>query len=140
MNADLEKTVEELGSDYGDVLVRLRNAREIEAGRKPADLRKGPLSIVFCPLFHLTAAVLVLGFVLAVIIFQSAQSESAVGPAPHEYAMTVAEMIASQKPDGSWQNAFLTRRNAEALRFRTDPASRIAYKKAMRNLRLRGLL
>ena len=49
-------------------------------------------------------------------------------------------MIASQNPDGSWANDFLTRRNAEVLRTSDDPEARVAYKKAMRNLRFRGML
>ena len=57
-----------------------------------------------------------------------------------EYRATVAEMIATQNPDGSWQNDFLTRRNAAALKVCGDPAAQIAYKKAMRNLRARGVL
>ena len=54
--------------------------------------------------------------------------------------MDVLEMIATQNPDGSWKNDFLTRRNAAALRICSDPAAQIAYKKAVRNLRLRGIL
>ncbi len=59
---------------------------------------------------------------------------------PHEYRASVDEMIATQNPDGSWKNDFLTRRNAEALRFCGTPAARIAYKKAVRNLRAKGVL
>ena len=54
--------------------------------------------------------------------------------------MTVDEMIATQNPDGSWKNDFLTRRNAAALKGASGPAAAIAYKKAMRNLRTRGVL
>ena len=54
--------------------------------------------------------------------------------------MDVSEMIATQNPDGSWKNDFLTRRNAAALKSCGDPAAQIAYKKAARNLRLRGVL
>ena len=49
-------------------------------------------------------------------------------------------MIATQNPDGSWKNDFLTRRNAAALRGSSNPAAQVAYKKAMRNLRSRGVL
>ena len=54
--------------------------------------------------------------------------------------MDVSEMIATQNPDGSWKNDFLTRRNAAALRVCGDPAARIAYKKAARYLSFKGLL
>ena len=54
--------------------------------------------------------------------------------------MDVPEMIATQNPDGSWKNDFLTRRNAATLKLCSDPAAQSAYKKAARNLRLRGIL
>ena len=52
----------------------------------------------------------------------------------------VQEMIRTQNPDGSWENDFLTKRNAEVLRTCPDAAAQIAFKKAQRNLRLRGAL
>ena len=129
MNADLEKSLEELGPGYGEVVARLKNARELDVGRRP----------LMRPLSCLAAAALLLALVLT-IVFRSPSSAPSEHSLPREYAMTVDEMIVSQNPDGSWQNDFLTRRNAEALRARTDSASRIAYKKAMRNLRLRRRL
>ena len=60
--------------------------------------------------------------------------------APREYRASVSEMIATQNPDGSWQSDFLTRRNADALKDCADPAAQIAYRKAVRNLRVRGVL
>ena len=60
--------------------------------------------------------------------------------APREYRASVPEMIATQNADGSWKSDFLTRRNAAALKGCGDPAAQIAYKKAMRNLRSRGVL
>lgn len=52
----------------------------------------------------------------------------------------VQEMIRTQNPDGSWENDFLTKRNAEVLRTCSGAAAQIAFKKAQRNLRLRGAL
>lgn len=129
MNADLEKSLEELGPGYGEVVARLKSARELDVGRRT----------VMRPLSYLAAAALLLVFALSVV-FRFSPSAPSERVLPREYAMTVDEMIVSQNPDGSWQNDFLTRRNAEALRARTDSASRIAYKKAMRNLRLRQRL
>lgn len=54
--------------------------------------------------------------------------------------MDIPEMIATQRSDGSWKNDFLTRRNAAALKDCASPAAQIAYKKAVRNLRSRGIL
>ena len=52
----------------------------------------------------------------------------------------IEKVISLQKADGSWNNDFLTKRNAAALKSCTAADARIAYKKAMRNLRLRGVL
>ncbi|MBO7721599.1 MAG: hypothetical protein J6T01_04240, partial [Kiritimatiellae bacterium] len=66
---------------------------------------------------------------------------------PREYtladtrsAAAVRELIATQRPDGGWRSDFLTRRNAAALKSCGDPAAVIAYKKAIRNLRSKGVL
>ena len=53
---------------------------------------------------------------------------------------SIGEIIRTQNADGSWNNDFLTKRNAAALKSCTVADARIAYKKAMRNLRLRGVL
>ena len=93
----------------------------------------------------LVAASLIL-FVGLGIFFQTSQTHqthraSQTSPrGAHEYTMGIDEMIATQDPDGSWKNDFLTRRNAAALKSCDDPAAQIAYKKAARNLRLRGIL
>ena len=52
--------------------------------------------------------------------------------------VAVQEMIRTQRPDGGWGNEFLTRQNAAALRVCGGEAAQRAYRKAMRNLRLRG--
>ena len=52
----------------------------------------------------------------------------------------VKELIRTQNADGSWRNDFLTRQNATALKSASGPEARIAYKKALRNLRYKGLL
>ena len=140
MNADLEKSLEELGPGCGEVVARLKNACEIECG--PG--RRATGGSRFVRGSYLAAAALLLVAALAIhfrpVTPDSQRSARHSTPAPREYAMTTAEMIDSQNPDGSWANDFLTRRNAAALRPLTDAASRVAYKKAVRNLRLRGLL
>jgi len=57
--------------------------------------------------------------------------------APDETAL--ASILASQRPDGSWDNDFITRQNAAALRNAPDANMHIAYKKAVRYLKSRGL-
>lgn len=115
MNDDLEATLDELGPAYRAVVKRLR------AKPRPNLLP------------YLLAASVLLVFCLPLFVPTSSQPARV----PHDYAMSVDEMIASQNADGSWANDFLTRHNAEALRQSADPAAQIAYKKAMRNLRLK---
>lgn len=64
----------------------------------------------------------------------------------NEYALAavrsddaVRQIVRTQNPDGSWQNDFLTRQNAAALMGVADEEAKVAFKKAMRNLRVRGV-
>ena len=113
-------------------------------GQRTTDSRQKPLSFVHRPLSCLAAASLLVFLGLSIVFIQSngrtAEQSNNLSFAPREYRASVDEMIATQRSDGSWQNDFLTRRNAAALKDCTRPAARIAYKKAMRNLRTRGIL
>ena len=139
MNRDLEETLNELGPDYCAVVARLRAGREAASGfRSSGDSRSSSRAA-----YLVAASLLVL---IGLTVVQPSQSQSQTTnhkpqtpSCPREYRATVAEMIATQNPDGSWQNDFLTRRNAAALKVCGDPAAQIAYKKAMRNLRARGV-
>ena len=134
MNRDLEEQLDEMGPEYRAVVARLRAARGAQGNRDQGTGNKG----------WLVAASLLIVLGLGVF-FQTSHplifspSHPAIRGA-HEYQMDVAEMIATQNPDGSWKNDFLTRRNAAALKVCGDPAAQVAYKKAMRNLRSRGIL
>ena len=134
MSRDLEEQLDEMGPEYRAVVMRLREAREAAQGNRDQGTgNRGWL---------IAASLLV---ILGLSVFFSTSqplSLSTSQPAygAHEYQMGVAEMIATQNPDGSWKNDFLTRRNAAALKGSTDPAARIAYKKAARYLSCKGLL
>ena len=145
MNRDLEKQLDEMGPEYRAVVARLRGARGAEdLRRETLDVRRrGFVSKVFRLRSYLTAASLLVLVGLGVFFLgrQDFRRETEdVSFAPREYRASVAEMVATQNPDGSWKNDFLTRRNAAALKACGDPAAQIAYKKAARNLRLRGIL
>ena len=133
MSRDLEEQLSEMGPEYRAVVLRLRAAREAQGIRDQGSGIRGWL--VAASLFLLVG----LG-----IFFATSRPRNLVTSQPaygaHEYQMDVLEMIATQTPDGSWKNDFLTRRNAAALKACSDPAARIAYKRAARNLRLRGIL
>ena len=139
MSRDLEEQLDEMGPEYRAVVMRLREAqdagkREVQGKREEGRGRRG----------WLVAASLLI--VLGLGVFFQTSHPLTLSPSrpvirgAHEYQMDVVEMIATQNPDGSWKNDFLTRRNAAALKDSGDPAARIAYKKALRYLNFKGLL
>ena len=141
MSRDLEEQLDEMGPEYRTIVARLRGA-ETAPPHETTLLRGGSVSLPHGRRWLVAASLLVI-FGLGVFFSTSqplnlSTSQPAYGA--HEYQMGVAEMIATQNPDGSWKNDFLTRRNAAALKDCGDPAARVAYKKAMRNLRSRGVL
>ena len=144
MNRDLDEQLNEMGPEYRAVVARLKGAATAEDFRRETrDGRRGLASKVLCLKSYLTAASLLVLVGLSVLFLRTSDSRRetrAAGAAPHEYVMTVDEMIATQNPDGSWKNDFLTRRNAAALKVCGSPAAQVAYKKAVRNLRSRGVL
>lgn len=141
MNRDLEKTLDELGPEYRRLVERLKAADS--PVRRPARRFAAP---------YLAAASLAFLLALGILFLRPAAPVGEVTaartlPAHSEFMLAhlrgeaaFAEILRTQGADGGWGNDFLTRQNAGALRSRTDPASRIAYKRAMRNLRLRGRL
>ena len=145
MNRDLENELAE-HPEFRAVVARLRAGCECQsAGVVGGRKRPTAVWLTWNPR-PLAAASLILLLGLAACLLTSRTFRTARvartfhARAPREYTLSTSEMIASQNPDGSWQSDFLTRRNAAALRACGDPAAQIAYKKAMRNLRTRGIL
>ena len=160
MNRDLEEQLNEMGPEYRKVVARLRAAREVEpGGQRTKDRGQRPLSAVCRSLPYLVAASLLVFLGLGVLFFQSnnhpitqsnnspslyivrvtdAQTELTLAELRGDEA--VKEIIRTQRPDGSWQDDALTRRNAEVLRTCKGEAAQAAYRRAIDNLRARGLL
>ena len=137
MSRDLEEQLDEMGPEYRAVVMRLR------AGHEAADVLNvfRPRPKVLRPVLAAASLLVIVGFGVFFLGLQDFRHETKdVRFAPREYRADVSEMIATQNPDGGWKNDFLTRRNAAALKLCSDPAAQIAYKKAARNLRLRGIL
>ena len=144
MSRDLEEQLFEMGPEYRAVVMRLCGAETAPPHEGEKVSGGGSVSLPHGRRW-LVAASLILLVGLGVFFQTSRISQTfrTSQPSPrgaHEYQMDVAEMIVTQNPDGSWKNDFLTRRNAAALKVCGDPAAQIAYKKAVRNLRLRGIL
>ena len=151
MNGDLEKTLEELGPEYRAVVARLRSAREVEPVRIGlkgfAPGRAGSSSgAIWRKAGYLVAAsvVVALGFSVFMQGAANAPREPYAGAkvytvayAPTEEALEI--IVASQRADGSWSNDFITRQNAAALRASEDERMKIAYRRAVRYLRSKGL-
>jgi len=129
MNADLEATLRELGPEYRSLVNRI------------VDAYAEPVRIAHWPRALLIAATIAFALVLSFVLTRSSE------PRVNEYHLAlihdeaaIDEIIKTQNQDGSWKNDFLTRQNAEALRTLPGKAAQIAYKRARRNLRVRGLL
>jgi len=153
MNRDLEAQLQEMGPDYRAVVDRLVGAyrpygETCEATAAVSeDSRRG--RILGWSAAYLVAASLLVCLGLA-FCFRGNRAE------PKVYAVRVSDarlaytlayangetsvrnLLESQRADGSWSNDFQTRQNAAALR--GNPAAAVAYKKAVRYLRAKGLV
>lgn len=158
MTEDLERTLAELGPGYRELASRLTAAYR-PLPLPAADLRRPkPRPSVRRAAGFLAAASLAAAVALVAVMGVSrVRRPPAPGETPRVYTVrastaeneyrlalvrddaAVQEMIRTQRPDGSWRNDFLTKRNAEVLKDCPGEAAQVAYKKAMRNLRSRGL-
>ena len=144
MNGDLESTLNELGPEYRAVVARLRSAREIEpSGTRALSFTH---TVWWRRAGYLVAASLAVVLGLSIFMQDAANAPRepyagakvyTVAYAPTEEALEV--IVASQRADGSWTNDFITRQNAAALRASEDARMKIAYRRAVRYLRSKGL-
>lgn len=143
MNADLESTLDELGPGYREMVLRMRRNCDFS----PASCRRTHWMSLSALKYSAAAALtLAIGF-SAVFFSQSRVTSQGCGKLRNSHsspyvlayggAEATEEILRTQKADGSWENDFLTRQNAAALR-RVAAAS-VAYRKALRYLRSRGL-
>ena len=148
MTEDLERTLGELGPECRAAVGRLVAGAQVEPtpGRLAKFFPPRRRALPRQPLLA-AASVLVLLGIGSVFLRSEDRAAAPNSGAAHEYRLAemqgdgaVEEMIRTQNADGSWQNDFLTRRNAAALARSSGAEARTAYKKAMRNLRVRGLL
>ncbi len=157
MNADLEETLEELGPDYREVVARLRDARTVSPrhaarprvlpsiswkGRTVGGLVAATLALVCGVAFWFLSGRPENAAEPASVAQVASASEASLGTQPYVLALeatpaAIDEILRTQAPDGSWQNDYLTRQNAAVLR-RLGRAN-VAYRKAVRYLRSRGL-
>ena len=149
MTKDLEETLAGMGPAYRALVDRLVAGAEAEPRPGRPTLAFPSRSRVFGrqPLLAAASLLILLGLGFVFLGRDERPGAAQTFGAAHEYCLAetpdgeaVAEMIRTQNADGSWRNDFLTRRNAAALSHSSLAEARVAYKKAMRNLRVRGLL
>ncbi len=147
MNADLAKTLDDLGPEYAEFVRALRRSREVEPS--------GAVTIAPPRVWrrwtwrHLAAAASLAALLasLPVIIDGARGPRPAPGGEASASAYTLAlagdghvpvdELVRTQNADGSWANDYLTRQNAAALRGVGE--ANTAYRRALRYLRAKGL-
>ena len=140
MTDDLENTLRELGPGYREVADRLFAAREMPG-------RFHRIAFAARPCWLVAASVAAIAGFAALFVLAPSRQSASPSAAGGEYRLALAadgaslrEMIRTQNADGSWKTDFLTKRNAAALKGGETAEARVAYKKAMRNLRMRGML
>ena len=144
MNRDLEEQLKEMGPEYRAVVDRLCAAREAGVGetRRTSETQVTRGWLLAASLLAVVGLSVV--FMASNVKCQTSNVKRLTSnlqrPAPRDYTMSVEEMIRTQNADGSWKNDFLTRQNAAALKLCDSAEARVAYKKAVRNLRVRGVL
>lgn len=149
MNKDLEETLDELGPGCRAATERLLAAREVEPSGRATTRKRLP---TLTPLLaaSVTIALMIACLFSAAPVARRLFAKNAARPsrtetfrvytvayAPTEEALEL--IVATQRADGSWTNDFLTRQNAAALRVSSDARMRVAYRRAVRYLRSKGL-
>lgn len=146
MTEDFKETLDELGPEYIQVVDKLKNLGEIETRNGRFFAKR---SVFFKRNGVLLAASLTLVIAMTFYFVKSNWDKKGIAEIdisaskPYFLAFnltderSIEEIKRTQKPDGSWNNDLLTRQNATAL-MKVDKSS-LAYRKAMRYLRSKGL-
>lgn len=146
MTEDFKETLDELGPEYIQVVDKLKNLGEIEPRNGRFFVKR---SVFFKRIGVLLAASLTLVIAMTFYFVKSNWDKKGIAEIdisaskPYFLAFnltderSIEEIKRTQKPDGSWHNDLLTRQNATAL-MKVDKSS-LAYRKAMRYLRSKGL-
>ena len=136
MTKDLEETLAELGPGYREVVALLK-ARDV-APVTPAIPRRA------YPRYLAAASISAALLAVACLFAPRPRAERNAAKSAYTAAYlrddaSLATILASQRDDGSWANDFLTMQNAAALRCANGATFAVAYKKAARYLKSKGL-
>ena len=149
MSADLDATLNELGDEYRILVAKLRSsASDACIGRRRAfaSLQTGRFAAMMAAALAIAVSVFVMMGGEGYARRDSAAPAVSLKVPSNPYARLLciahksifSEIIQTQNSDGSWQNDYLTRQNAAALRVSGE--SGVSYRKALRYLRQKGLV
>lgn len=136
MTKDLEETLAELGPGYREIVDRLVSAGAPGVARRSRWTRASAAGLAAASLLLVPGLV---SLFRAPAVRRSSAATAEYTAAYAADAVSLARLLASQRPDGSWANDFLTQQNAAALAGVHREEARVAYKKAVRYLRTKGL-
>ena len=143
MSRDLEETLAELGPEYRSVVDRLRAAYpevEVAAPRRRRVVRRPFFAAAASAAGLLAAACVALALFFCAPHNHRSADGAFTGVYSLAYSGDVESLLRTQRADGSWDNDFLTRQNAAALRVAKGlEGADVAYRRAVRYLRTRGL-
>jgi hypothetical protein len=143
MSRDLEETLAELGPEYRTVVDRLRAAYpdvEVAAPRRRRVVRRPFFAAAASAAGLLAAASVALALFFCAPHDRRSAEGAFTGVYSLAYSGDVESLLRTQRADGSWDNDFLTRQNAAALRFAKGlEGADVAYRRAVRYLRTKGL-
>lgn len=136
MTKDLEETLSTLDGAHREMVVRMKSCFALA----PVPAVRGR------PSFGALAAAAVFAVAACGIVAALWRSRPPAAHHPSAFqlasvgdAAAVTEILRTQNADGSWQTDFLTRQNARLLASVDSPAASLARRRALRNLRVRGL-
>lgn len=147
MTKDLEETLAGLDAGSRETVLRMKAAFRDEAiASRASAIRFTPPKRWKDAFTRTQVAALAAACLLAVLGFAAVLAPARVAKgklASSPYAMaycggkSVEELIRTQRPDGGWESDYLTRQNAAALK--SVQGAQLAYRKALRHLRMKGL-
>lgn len=138
MTKDLKETLLELGPEYASVVNRLID------GKIPNEKRAFSFAFLSLNKFLVAASIAIsLAIATVYVSFKSSQ-HNILNNVPRAYKLAFipsarTEIVSTQHEDGGWGSDFITRQNAAVLEGSKIESERIAYRKAVRYLRLKGI-
>ena len=148
MTKDLEETLAGLDAGCRETILRMKAAFRDEATSPraggairftPPKWWKGAFTRTQVAVLAAACLLVALGFATVLAPARVEKGKLASSPYAMAYSgeKSVEELVRTQRPDGGWESDYLTRQNAAALK--SVQGAELAYRKALRHLRMKGL-